>query len=654
MPVQRSPALSRKKPSTLPDSADRSETPERRAAVSSQQLREKNKSDGDGKAGKTASETTEELPRDQGGSTDKGMDQIVDKPVGKLDESMYKIFGPGAGSVSSLSRSSSDTSQGSENAYCKGGPAKKACGNLVKDGEAGVQCDGCHDWFHVTCQGIPKPAIKALEKYDSLAWLCPDCKIDLKKGKRQQDLVSSLELKFTRLAESVREELDQAAKSAQEQAERNQALWMKSMETYTKCVKEQTQDLELSIQQHKLSYAEAVKGTCSEVEKTVKCQLASIPKPNSTNSTKDTRDLSQILDDHLDKEKRKGNIVVHNLPEHEGDTLADRSSKDITEFTIMVKEVMRLNVSTSRSFRVGKKNQAKPRLLIVTLDNPSMKHDILRGAPQLRHTERYSNIYLTPDLTQKEREEGRKLREELSRRRKAGETNLIIRGGKIVSQPYDHAANQMGNEAAPAHDSRRKADQPTGTVQTGASVATEPPVPSCRSGEHMERQSSDDGAPALPSSGGGRQLEQKSSSDVGTPSNMSGVPAASDHGSRRQNNDRNSAEASSATAVPCCGSRRQDDERNSAEMSRAPAVPCCGSRRQDDDRNLAEISGSPAVPNCGSRRHDVDDEDEYPAEAGAPLPPKQLCLLLPVLTKTTLPPRSNDNQTQLVLLAGGA
>ena len=332
------------------------------------------------------------------------MAQIIDKQVGKLDENMYKIFGPGAGSVGSLSRSSSDTSQGSENAYCKGGPAKKACGKLVKDGEAGVQCDACRDWFHATCQGIPKPAIKALERYDSLAWLCPECKIDLKKGKRQHDLISSLELKLTRLVESVREEMDQAAKSVQKQAEQNQALWIeKSVETYKKCVKEQTKTIELSIQQHKLSYAEAVKGTCSEVEKTVKSQLASISKPNPTHNTKDTRELSQVLDDHLDKEKRKGNIVVHNLPEQEGDTLADRSSKDITEFTTMVREAMRLNVMASRSFRVGKRNQAKPRLMIVTLDNPSMKHDILRGAPQLRHIERYSNIYLTADLTQRER-----------------------------------------------------------------------------------------------------------------------------------------------------------------------------------------------------------------------------------------------------------
>ena len=107
---------------------------------------------------------------DSGKST--GMDQVTTKQVGKLDDSVYKIFGQE--SVSSLSRSSSNTS--SEGVICNGGPGKKTCGNPVKDGELGVECDMCHAWFHAVCQATPRPAIKALEKFESLAWLCADCK----------------------------------------------------------------------------------------------------------------------------------------------------------------------------------------------------------------------------------------------------------------------------------------------------------------------------------------------------------------------------------------------------------------------------------------------------------------------------------------------
>ena len=83
-------------------------------------------------------------------SSTQGMDQAASKVVGKLDDSVYKPFGQGSqsGSISSLSRSSSDT--GSEGAVCSGGPHKKVCGNPVKEGEAGVLCDRCLEWFHAT------------------------------------------------------------------------------------------------------------------------------------------------------------------------------------------------------------------------------------------------------------------------------------------------------------------------------------------------------------------------------------------------------------------------------------------------------------------------------------------------------------------------
>ena len=112
--------------------------------------------------------------------------------------------------------------------------------------------------------------------------------------------------------------------------------------------------------------------------------------------------------------------------------MTDGAEKDLAIFSTMIKDVMRLHVPAHNSFRVGKRRQSKPRLLIVTLGSPALKYDVLRGAPQLRHSELYSNIYITPDLTQKEREAGRKLREELAARRKAGESDLAIRSGRIV------------------------------------------------------------------------------------------------------------------------------------------------------------------------------------------------------------------------------
>ena len=70
----------------------------------------------------------------------------------------------------------------------------------------------------------------------------------------------------------------------------------------------------------------------------------------------------------------------------------------------------------------------------ITLESPSCKYDMLRLAPQLRHSTGYINIYITPDLTRKKRETNNKLRNELNSRR-AGETNLTIRSGRIMRLP---------------------------------------------------------------------------------------------------------------------------------------------------------------------------------------------------------------------------
>ena len=397
-----------------------------------------------------------------------------DKTVGKLDESVLKKWENET--VSSISRSSSDTS--SEGAICRGGPTK-VCGETVIS--EGVQCDRCDNWYHSQCQGITTAAYKAAKKYPVLTFLCTSCKADLKRGKPHQSF-SSLARKVDQLDNVVRSHmsevqhillnqqdtitnqfaelktkeektiqlLDQSLKenslqqnnvvrshlsevqkiiSDQQATIKNQFDELKSKEEKT--IQLLDQSLSESALQ-KVTYADMVKGSCAEVVQKVSDQILSLPKPSALGGTKAAQDLTGALDDFMDKEKRKSNIVVHNLPEQSGDTLAERANNDASLFKMVIKDEMKLNVNVQKSFRVGKKNGDKPRLLIVTLENPSSKHDILKLAPELRHSRNYVNIYITPDLTRKEREINKKLRDELSSRKKAGESNLAIRGGKIV------------------------------------------------------------------------------------------------------------------------------------------------------------------------------------------------------------------------------
>ena len=147
-------------------------------------------------------------------------------------------------------------------------------------------------------------------------------------------------------------------------------------------------------------------------------------------------------------------------------TQSERAKDDEENFTGMVKEALKIIVKTERTFRVGKKDDSKPRLLVVTLGNTGDKSEILRSAASLRDTE-WGRVYITPDLTRKEREKGRQLQSELARRREAGEEHIWIRQGRIVPILVDKRqqqtldSHQKTGKHAPPITSMRPSGKPS-------------------------------------------------------------------------------------------------------------------------------------------------------------------------------------------------
>ena len=355
--------------------------------------------------------------------------------VHKLDGNAYKPWG-------SRSRASSDA--GSDTSFCLGGPGKSVCGEPVRSSEYGVSCDKCETWFHASCQGISKPAYDALSKYPALAWLCPACKNSLRGTNVTQ--ITSIESKVDEMASLLKEQSAKPVHAMLESkvvaltiaVEKHMKLVAQSMREQEQAVDAQNKMMERTLRDNatqKASYAEMVKGTCSDVVSKVSEKLSSIPRTFTDTSqaeSKDMKNIAKVFDDFLDKDKRKNNLVLHNLPEADYIEGGSRAECDVKLFQELVKDTFKLNVAVSKSFRVGKINPDRDRLLIVTLDTPGVKYDILRLAPQLRTSEKWGKVYITPDLTKAEREAARKLRQELADRRAAGETNLSIRRGRVV------------------------------------------------------------------------------------------------------------------------------------------------------------------------------------------------------------------------------
>ena len=93
-----------------------------------------------------------------------------------------------------------------------------------------------------------------------------------------------------------------------------------------------------------------------------------------------------------------------------------------------------LNVLSFTVTRIGKKIEGKSRVLLVQLPDLATKHLILSQSAQLRSKTTWKKVYVNPDLTRYERETQRLLRDELKARKEKGETDLIIRGNRIVKR----------------------------------------------------------------------------------------------------------------------------------------------------------------------------------------------------------------------------
>ena len=91
----------------------------------------------------------------------------------------------------------------------------------------------------------------------------------------------------------------------------------------------------------KSTYAEIVNGSCTEVVDKVSAKLSSFPQlASAAGATKDIQNISRVFDDFLDKDRRKNDIVIHNIPESQLGvvSLADRSKHGICQFQDLARD----------------------------------------------------------------------------------------------------------------------------------------------------------------------------------------------------------------------------------------------------------------------------------------------------------------------------
>jgi len=150
------------------------------------------------------------------------------------------------------------------------------------------------------------------------------------------------------------------------------------------------------------------------------------------------RKVAEAMDESREREKRKMNVVFVNVQESEGETAEERKKRDIEKVVELVGKISDVGrEEISDPVRLGGRtigSESRPRMLRVTVRTEEAKKKVLMNARKLSEGKDARNrVYVNQDRTPKEREDFRKMRDELERRKKE-DPELVIRGGKIVKK----------------------------------------------------------------------------------------------------------------------------------------------------------------------------------------------------------------------------
>lgn len=273
------------------------------------------------------------------------------------------------------------------------GSGGDGCGRCRKGVSSGIQCDICDVWYHGGCVELTK---KELDFYESAgegcSWICRKCRENIREVNRR---VQKLEDENTTLRDQNRDIMEKLG-----------------------------------------SLITKIDSMRDEIVEQVKRDITSGMESQIYNRVKER------LDDDAESRKRECNLLIHGMINSRDDENLDINScknlfgRELGLKGVMVVETIRLK---GRNNENADANSHKGIPLLVKLKTPGQKWAIISKAKFLRESEVESNrkIRIVPDLTLKEREKDKQLRDTLIRRRENGERDLFIRKGQICKRDME-------------------------------------------------------------------------------------------------------------------------------------------------------------------------------------------------------------------------
>ena len=140
-----------------------------------------------------------------------------------------------------------------------------------------------------------------------------------------------------------------------------------------------------------------------------------------------------VVDEQREREKRKLNVIIHNVSESTKETGPERKADDIAAVNGLLHKHLGISPTISNAIRLGKKSD-RPQLLKISVALMQEKSAILRNCFKLKNSKNpaaIQKIFETPDLTPLEQKKDKILHLKLAEINKDGKV-YKIKNGVIV------------------------------------------------------------------------------------------------------------------------------------------------------------------------------------------------------------------------------
>ena len=135
-----------------------------------------------------------------------------------------------------------------------------------------------------------------------------------------------------------------------------------------------------------------------------------------------------MIEEIEQRQQRKQNLIISGIPEPSIGPISQRIASDTAACVTLAETLGIHGLSIKSVARLGSLSSGKNRLLRVCLNDIETRQAILRNATKLKQNEKYSGIYINPDLTPAQQEANYKLRKERREQRAKGIDAVIYRG----------------------------------------------------------------------------------------------------------------------------------------------------------------------------------------------------------------------------------